>query len=128
MRLPVKVGTDISNLDPEFEAFKGVNISPDGPQDFSKGVVTYIIYIEGKGVKEYRVMVSKDHNPVLEGGYADPEVLYSHKTEKYYIYPTSDGFHNWSGTYFKTFSSDNFISSKDLGVMVSAMISLWNFT
>ena len=48
---------------------------------------------------------STDHNPVLKGFYADPEILYSQKTGKYYIYPTSDGFDNWSGDFFKVFSS-----------------------
>ena len=30
-----------------------------------------------------------NNNPVLEGYYADPEILYSQKTGKYYLYPTS---------------------------------------
>src|SRR5690606_41469318 len=46
-------------------------------------------------------------NPVLEGYYADPDIIYSHKHKKYYLYPTSDGFDGWGGYYFKTFSSDN---------------------
>jgi arabinoxylan arabinofuranohydrolase len=58
------------------------------------------------------------NNPVLEGYYADPEVLYSNKTGKYYIYPTSDGFDGWSGNYFKTFSSDNLTDWKDEGIIV----------
>jgi GH43 family beta-xylosidase len=59
-----------------------------------------------------------NNNPVLEGFYADPDVLYSHKTGKYYIYPTSDGFTNWTGTYFKVFSSDNLKDWKDEGVIL----------
>lgn len=59
-----------------------------------------------------------NHNPVLEGYYADPEILYSNKTKKYYIYPTSDGFDGWSGYYFKTFSSDNLVDWKDEGVIL----------
>jgi hypothetical protein len=59
-----------------------------------------------------------NNNPVLEGYYADPEILYSNKTKKYYIYPTSDGFDGWSGNYFKTFSSDNLIDWKDEGIIV----------
>ena len=59
-----------------------------------------------------------NNNPVLEGYYADPEVLYSNKTGKYYIYPTSDGFDGWSGNYFKTFSSDNLTDWKDEGIIV----------
>lgn len=59
-----------------------------------------------------------DNNPILEGYYADPEVLYSYKTKKYYIYPTSDGFDGWGGYYFKTFSSDNLKDWKDEGVIL----------
>ncbi len=59
-----------------------------------------------------------NNNPVLEGYYADPEILYSNKTKKYYIYPTSDGFNDWSGTYFKTFSSDDLVDWKDEGVIL----------
>ncbi|GGF13855.1 family 43 glycosylhydrolase [Flavobacterium limi] len=59
-----------------------------------------------------------NNNPVLEGYYADPDILYSNKTKKYYIYPTSDGFNDWSGNYFKTFSSENLIDWKDEGVIL----------
>jgi len=59
-----------------------------------------------------------NNNPVLEGYYADPEILYSNKTKKFYIYPTSDGFDGWSGNYFKTFSSDNLTDWKDEGIIV----------
>ncbi|TJZ62180.1 glycoside hydrolase [Sphingobacterium olei] len=58
------------------------------------------------------------NNPVLEGYYADPDILYSEKTKKYYIYPTSDGFTGWSGTYFKTFSSDNLKDWTDEGIIL----------
>jgi len=59
-----------------------------------------------------------NNNPVLEGFYADPEVLYSNKTKKYYIYPTSDGFDGWGGYYFKTFSSDNLVDWKEEGIII----------
>lgn len=59
-----------------------------------------------------------NNNPVLEGYYADPEILYSNKTKRYYIYPTSDGFDSWSGYYFKTFSSDNLVDWKDEGIII----------
>lgn len=57
-------------------------------------------------------------NPVLSGSYADPEVLYAEQTKQYYIYPTSDGFPHWSGTYFKTFSSKDLKNWKDEGVIL----------
>lgn len=47
----------------------------------------------------------KSHNPILPGFHADPEILYSHQTKRYYIYSTSDGFPGWGGSYFKVFSS-----------------------
>jgi hypothetical protein len=64
-------------------------------------------------------MPSLGNNPVLEGYFADPEVMYSHKTGRYYIYPTSDGFNNWSGTYFKAFSSVNLKDWSDEGVILN---------
>ncbi|WP_321478979.1 family 43 glycosylhydrolase [uncultured Bacteroides sp.] len=59
-----------------------------------------------------------ENNPVLEGYYADPDILYSNKTHKYYLYPTSDGFDGWGGYYFKTFSSENLKDWKDEGVIL----------
>ncbi len=57
-------------------------------------------------------------NPVFPGLYADPEVLYAEKTGKYYIYPTSDGFRNWTGDFFKVFSSDDLKTWQDEGVIL----------
>ena len=62
-----------------------------------------------------------NNNPVLEGFYADPEIMYSNKTGKYYLYPTSDGFDGWSGYYFKTFSSDNLTNWKDEGIILTLL-------
>lgn len=64
-------------------------------------------------------------NPVLKGLYADPEVLYAKKNGKYYIYPTSDGFQNWSGTYFKAFSSVDLFNWKDEGVILDLKDVKW---
>lgn len=36
-----------------------------------------------------------EHNPVIPGYYADPEILYSEQTGRYYLYPTTDGAENW---------------------------------
>lgn len=62
--------------------------------------------------------VIKQNNPVLEGYHADPEILYAEKTEKYYLYPTSDGYTGWAGDYFKVFSSDNLVDWKEEGTML----------
>ena len=121
IHIPVKVGTDISKFDPQFNAFEAITVEPAGIQDFSKGAVEYTFTIEGKDPVKYAVEVSEDHNPVLEGFYADPDIIYSHKNKKYYMYPTSDGFNNWSGTYFKTFSSEDLVTWTDEGVILDLL-------
>ncbi len=118
IHLPVKRGVNLTAFDPGFKMWPGFSVSPQGPQDFSKGAVDYNISIEGHDDITYKVTASEDHNPVLEGYYADPDVLYSEKTGKYYIYPTTDGFDGWSGWYFKTFSSDNLVDWKDEGTIL----------
>ena len=62
---------------------------------------------------------ASNHNPALKGFYADPEILYAKKTGLYYLYPTSDGFTGWSGTYFKTFSSPDLKNWKDEGLILN---------
>lgn len=42
-------------------------------------------------------------NPVLKGLYADPDLYY--ENHMYYLYPTTDGFPNWSGSLFSVFTS-----------------------
>lgn len=49
----------------------------------------------------------KKTNPILSGLHADPEILYSHQTGKYYIYSTTDGQPGWGGWYFTVFSSSD---------------------
>ena len=115
--LPVKYGTDISNFNPEFKTLPGVAVSPEGTQDFSNGPVAYDIST-GDETKTFQVTVAVANNPVVEGYYADPEIIYAEKEKKYYLYPTSDGFNSWSGTYFKTFSSEDLVNWTDEGVIL----------
>ena len=44
-------------------------------------------------------------NPVIEGFFADPEILYSNQTGLFYLYPTTDGTPGWGGHTFNVFSS-----------------------
>lgn len=46
-------------------------------------------------------------NPVIPGFHADPEILYSNLTGRYYIYSTTDGLPGWGGWYFTAFSSSD---------------------
>ncbi|GGI23623.1 family 43 glycosylhydrolase [Pedobacter mendelii] len=116
--LPVDYETDLKDFDPEFPSFSGVSIMPNGKSDFSKGPKKISVSIAGKPAKTYEVNSGINNNPVLKGYYADPEILYANKTKKYYLYPTSDGFTGWSGTYFKTFSSTDLVNWKDEGVVL----------
>lgn len=58
------------------------------------------------------------NNPALPGFHADPEVLYSHQTNKYYIYSTTDGHPGWGGWYFTAFSSPDLKEWRYEGVML----------
>lgn len=115
IELPVKLGTDLAHFDPAFTTFPGVSVTPEGPQDFSKGPVAYTIKVYDKEPVTWQVAVSEDHNPIVEGFYADPDIMYSEKTGKFYLYPTSDGFTDWAGNYFETFSSDDLVHWKNEG-------------
>lgn len=51
-----------------------------------------------KNKRKYVSTASIQKNPIIQGYYADPEVMYSEKTGRYYIYPTCDGIPNWGST------------------------------
>ena len=55
-------------------------------------------------------------NPILTGFHADPEILYSNKTGRYYIYSTTDGMDGWGGWYYTVFSSDDLINWRYDGI------------
>lgn len=58
------------------------------------------------------------HNPILPGVNADPECLFSQKTGRVYVYPTSSGG-------FKTWSSDNLVEWKYEGYVLKAEDIRW---
>lgn len=86
------------------------------------GAPVYAAAKKSNKVKKNKVnvetMLAKPHNPVLPGFHADPEILYSNKTGKYYIYSTTDGTPGWGGWYFTVFSSDNLTDWADEGIML----------
>lgn len=63
------------------------------------------------------------HNPILPDLHADPEILYSNKTGKYYIYSTTDGTPGWGGHYFTVFSSPNLTDWTSEGIMLDVKSS-----
>lgn len=67
--------------------------------------------------KEGKYIRPNANNPVFKGYHADPEVLYSNKTGKYYIYPTTDGTPGWRSHDFRAFSSSDLKTWTDEGVI-----------
>lgn len=57
-------------------------------------------------------------NPVISGLFADPEILYSEKTHRYYLYPTTDGEEGWQNHDFRVYSSPDMRRWHDEGVML----------
>ena len=118
LTLPVAPDTDLAAFDPQFPELPGVSVTPAGPQDFTAGPVDYTLRVAEREPVTYHVSATARNNPVLAGYYADPDVLYAEKTGRYYLYPTSDGFNGWSGTYFKTFSSPDLVHWTDEGTIL----------
>jgi len=117
INIAVYYGTNISNFDPELYASPGSVVSPEGPQDFSQGDVTYSFTQNGNTVT-YTVNVAIEGNPVLPDFHADPDVLYSEKTGRFYIYPTTDGYPGWGGYSFDVFSSPDLVQWTNEGTII----------
>ena len=117
--VPVKHGTDLRAFDPGFAPVPGHTLSPAGPRDFSAGPVAYTLAPEAGGpAHTVRVSVEARNNPVIPGYFADPDIIYSHKNKRFYLYPTTDGVTDWNGSVFHAFSSENLVDWKDEGVIL----------
>ncbi|WP_328744309.1 family 43 glycosylhydrolase [Streptomyces sp. NBC_00285] len=115
--LPMKEGTDLTALAPEFTLAHGAAISPasGSVQDFSKPVTYEVTGSDGKK-RTWTVSALVMRSPVLPGLNADPNIVRFGDT--FYIYPTTDGFEGWSGTQFKAYSSTDLVHWKDHGVIL----------
>ncbi|MFE6622871.1 family 43 glycosylhydrolase [Streptomyces sp. NPDC057740] len=115
--LPMKEGTDLTALAPEFTLAHGAAISPasGSVQDFSKPVTYEVTGSDGKK-RTWTVSALIMKSPVLPGLNADPNIVRFGDT--FYIYPTTDGFEGWSGTQFKAYSSTDLVHWKDHGVIL----------
>lgn len=116
--LPVEQGTDISAFDPMFVPVAGATVTPQGCQDFTKGAVEYTVKLGG-ATTTYKVQVEVNANPVLPGFHADPEVLLSKKTGRFYVYPTTDGYSGWGGYSFDVFSSPDLVHFTNEGTFLN---------
>ncbi|MEU6353901.1 family 43 glycosylhydrolase [Streptomyces sp. NPDC047072] len=115
--LPMKEGTDLTALAPEFTLAHGAAISPasGSVQDFSKPVTYEVTGSDGKK-RTWTVSAVVMKSPVLPGLNADPNIVRFGDT--FYIYPTTDGFEGWSGTQFKAYSSTDLVHWTDHGVIL----------
>ncbi len=57
-----------------------------------------------------------NRNPVIPGLFADPQI--ASFGGRYYLYPTTDGYAGWGGTYYKAFSSADLVTWTDHGVIL----------
>ncbi|MER5978369.1 family 43 glycosylhydrolase [Streptomyces sp. NPDC001857] len=115
--LPMKEGTDLSALAPEFTLAHGAAVSPasGSVQDFSRPVTYQVTGSDGKK-RTWTVSALVMRTPVLPGLNADPNIVRFGDT--FYLYPTTDGFEGWSGTQFKAYSSTDLVHWKDHGVIL----------
>lgn len=115
--LPVKDGTDLTALAPQFVLAQGATVSPASGtvRDFTDPVAYTVTGNDGK-TRTWTVEAKVMRSPVLPGLYADPNIAVF--GNRFYIYPTTDGFANWSGTQFKAFSSTDLVHWEDHGVIL----------
>ena len=57
-------------------------------------------------------------NPILPEFHADPEIMFSRQTGRFYIYSTTDGVPGWGGYYFTAFSSPDLVEWKHEGIIL----------
>lgn len=116
--ISLRPGADPADLDPSFPIIPGIRVFIQGPLDPAGVTRRYRVAIEGRKPEVWTLWARREFNPVLEGYFADPDIIYAGQTGRFYLYPTSDGFSNWSGTYFKTFSSADLVNWRDEGVIL----------
>ncbi len=109
VKIAVNYGVDLSNFNPMLFGTPGSTITPEGNQDFSYRPFNYTITQNGL-TSIYSVLINIEVNPVIPDFHADPEVLYSEKTGRFYIYPTTDGYPGWGGYSFDVFSSPDLVN------------------
>ncbi len=119
--LPVDPSADLTSFDPEIIATAGGIVSPQGAQDFSQGSVVYTVSDPSNpdSPLTYNVKVEMVGNPIIPDFHADPEVLFSRKTGRFYVYPTTDGYASWGGYTFDVFSSPDLLNFTNEGTILN---------
>lgn len=106
--IPAYNGTNLTSVDPQLYSTPGVEITPTGPQDFTDGPVEYTLSASWLDqTKTVKVQITIQTNPVIDGFYAQPDILWSDRTGRFYLYPTTDG--DTNHTTLNVFSSTNLV-------------------
>ncbi|MGN9840282.1 family 43 glycosylhydrolase [Nonomuraea sp. H19] len=117
IKLPLKEGSDVTKLAPRLTLAPGASVSPasGAERDFTEPV-TYTVTGSDGSTREWKVTALVMKSPVLPGLHADPDIAVF--GDRFYLYPTTDGFAGWSGTAFKAFSSADLVHWQDHGVIL----------
>ena len=118
--VPVVPGTDMTKLELDISVGAGAGASFTSGT-WENGIIT-VEYGDEKA--EWSVSCVERGNPVLNGFYADPNIVCFDGT--YYIYPTTDGGTGWNSTQFKVFSSKDLVNWTDEGVILDAKDIPWS--
>jgi beta-xylosidase len=113
--LPVRPGTDLLRVRPAFTVSPGARVSPDRPVNLTHPARYTVRGPDGQR-RVWTVSAHELRTPVLPGRNADPNIVAFGDT--YYLYPTTDGFPNWSGTTFSAWSSKDLVNWTDHGVVL----------
>lgn len=115
----------------EYQTSKDLNTFSTKPESFRKdffprhGTVCSVTKDEMERLQQkWGYVLNRSYtgqgNPILPGFHADPEILYSNKTGKYYIYSTTDGKPGWGGYKYYVYSSAGLKEWKNEGVALDA--------
>ena len=115
----------------EYQTSKDLNTFSTKPESFRKdffprhGTVCSVTKDEMERLQQkWGYVLNRSYtgqgNPILPGFHADPEILYSNKTGKYYIYSTTDGKPGWGGYKYYVYSSSDLKEWKNEGGALDA--------
>jgi beta-xylosidase len=89
-------------------------------RDFALWLDTYEDTAQFRADSSFRITAAwapkSTNGPAIPGLFADPHITTFNG--RYYLYPTTDGYASWSGTYYKAFSSTDLVNWTDHGVIL----------
>jgi len=123
--LPVKPGTDRTNLNPVFNVASTSTVAGAGAGDYSAPRSITVTSATG-ATRTYTVTTRVMRSPLLPGLNADPNIVRFGDT--YYIYATTDGIAGWGSTTFKVWSSTDLVNWTEHGTILDLADVSWAHT